>query len=426
MIGEDEMTTREKMAPFPVDPSEIDPVDILGDYVRQHAFEVCAEWAKQKPVYVDVDGSIEVLCTRYDDVSEVYRHPEIYSAAIPDIEGYSRFNKTMGVTQLAQMEGEPHHRLRKLMGPAFSPRSVKKLSDEITVIVDEMIDAIEAGPNEFDAMKMFADHLIVKTLLSAMFKLNDEQRQVMLRMAEVLAAYSNLRRGQPVPESHVTAFEETSQVIRDLIAARQAHPGDDFISDLINARDEGDALSDEELFDQVFMVCIAALTTTPTTMGGILLTLNRHPDQLEELKRNIELAGDAVDECQRIHSHRVVGAFARFATRDVTLGGTKIYKHMPVHVSIQAGNLDPEQYPDPLTFDIKRKPRGLLAFGLGVHHCMGARLAKLVLTIALTRFVQRLPEATLVDPDFVPHYGGGAGGRRIAELPMRARPEAGR
>jgi cytochrome P450 len=156
-------------------------------------------------------------------------------------------------------------------------------------------------------------------------------------------------------------------------------------------------------------------------MGGILLTLNRHPDQLAQLTADIDLAGDAVDECQRIHSHRVVGAFARFATRDVELGGTKIFKHMPVHLSIQAGNLDPAQYPDPLVFNIHRKPRGLLAFGIGVHHCMGSRLAKLVLTIALTRFVQRLPEARLVDPDFVPRYGGGAGGRRIAVLPMRMR-----
>jgi cytochrome P450 len=411
----------EIVAPFPVDPQDIDPIDILSDHVRQNATEICTEWAYRKPFYVNVDGSVEVLCTRYDDVADVYRNPEIFSAEIPDIEGYVRFNKTMGVKQLAQMEGEPHNRLRKLMGPAFSPRSIKVLSDEITTIVDGMIDAIEAGPNEFDAMRMFADHLIVKTLLSAMFKLNDSQRQVMLRMAEVLADYSNLRRGEPVPEASTRAFEETSQVIRNLIAERQARPGADFISDLISARDEGDALSEQELFDQVFMVCIAALTTTPTTMGGILLTLSRHSEQLADLKANIELAGDAVDECQRIHSHRVVGAFARFATKDVELGGTKIFKHMPVHLSIQAGNLDPKQYPDPLVFDIHRKPRGLLAFGLGVHHCMGSRLAKLVLTIALTRFLQRLPDARLADPDFVPRYGGGAGGRRIAVLPMRIR-----
>src|SRR5690606_20890706 len=122
---------------------------------------------------------------------------------------------------------------------------IRTLSDEITRIVDEMIDAIEAGPGEFDAMKMFADHLIVKTLLSAMFKLNDNQRAVMLRMAEVLADYSNLRRGEPVPEASVKAFEGTSQVIRELIAERQAQPGMDFISDLVTARDEGDALTDQ-------------------------------------------------------------------------------------------------------------------------------------------------------------------------------------
>lgn len=409
----------ERVTPFPVPEAEIDPVDIFGEDVRQNAVPICIEWSTRKPFYIDNDGSIEVLCTRHKDVTEIYLNPEIFSAEIPDIEGYSRFNKTMGVKQLAQTEGAAHHRLRKLMSPAFSPKSIKVLSDEIARIVDGMIDRIEQGPNAFDAMAMFADDLIVRTLLSAMFRLDDRQRDIMLRMAEVLAGYSNLRRGQPVPESWNQAFDNTSAVLRELIARRQAAPGDDFISELILARDEQDALSDTELFDQVFMVCIAALTTTPTTMGGILYTLGTHPAQLADLKANIALAGDAVDECQRFHSHRVVGAFPRFATRDVEIGGTKIYKNMPVHVSIQSANYDPDQYADPLNFNIRRKPRGLLAFGTGPHLCMGSRLAKLVLTIALTRWIERLPDAHLADPDVQPHYVGGAGGRRIAELPMR-------
>jgi cytochrome P450 len=414
------MSLEQKIEPFAVDRSKIDPIDIFGDYVRQNAQVVCEEWATRRPFYVEVDGSIELLCTRHEDIMAVYNNPELFSAEIPPIEGYSRYNKTMGVRQLAQMEGEAHARLRRLMSPAFSPRSIRVLSDEITAIVDEMLDEIAKIGGEFDAMKMFADHLIVKSLLSAMFKLNDRQRAVMLRMAEVLAGYSNLRKGQATPESSLEAFEQTSQVIRELISERRANPGVDFISDIIVAREENDALSEQELFDQVFMVCIAALTTTPTTMGGMLLTLYRNPDQLEELKQHPDTTPDAVDECQRHHSHRVVGAFARFATRSLELGGTVIPKHMPVHLSIQAGNYDPILYPDPLKFDIRRKPRNLLAFGVGVHHCMGARLAKLVLTIALQRWISRLPDARLADPAFVPRYGGGAGGRRILALPMLA------
>ncbi len=403
---------------YSIDMSEINKIDVWGNDVRQNSLEFSSQWSKAKPFYFKNGDSIEVLCGRYEDVRTVYVDPELFSAEIPDIEGYERFNKTMGVKQLSQTEGEQHARLRKLMTPAFAPRSVKTLTMEITNIVDEMLEKIAIGPNEFDAMADFSDELIVRTLLTSMFKLNEKQRSTMLEMAEILAGFSNLRHGEKPPENWMQLFGNTKKMIEGLISTRRATPGDDFISSLIVARDEQGALSDEELFDQVFMVCIAALTTTPTTMGGILYTLFTHPDQLADLKANPDLAGDAVDECQRYHGHRVVGAFPRFATRDTVLGGTKIYRDMPVHVSILAAHHDPAQYENPGSFNIRRKPRGLLAFGTGVHLCMGTHLSKLVLAIALSRYMEKFPNASLADPDFTPLYVGGAGGRRIAALPM--------
>jgi cytochrome P450 len=268
-------------------------------------------------------------------------------------------------------------------------------------------------------MPDFADQLIVHTLLMAMFRLTDEQKQVMLAMNHVLSELSNLRPGQTFPPESLETFEKTKLVIQDLIQKRHDNPGDDFISQLIMAREQDDALTELELFDQVFMVCIAALSTTPSTMGGMLLTLMRHPDQLAVLRADMDRVTDAMDECLRYHTHRFIGGFTRFPVEEVVLGGTVVPKNTPVHLSLQAGHFDPDQFPDPLRFDIDRKPKGLLAFGIGVHNCMGARLARMVLRVALRRFLERFPNVRLADPNLVPVYGGGTGERRIAHMPMR-------
>jgi cytochrome P450 len=151
----------------------------------------------------------------------------------------------------------------------------------------------------------------------------------------------------------------------------------------------------------------------------MILTLMRHPEQREALNANLDSVSDAMDECLRFHTHRYLGGFPRFAIEDTVVGGTFIPKNTPIHVSLQSGHYDPERYPDPLTFDIGRRPRGLLAFGVGIHNCMGAHLARMVMRVALRRFLERFPDAHLADQDFVPVYSGGAGARRINHLPMR-------
>jgi cytochrome P450 len=302
--------------------------------------------------------------------------------------------------------------------PAFSARSLSRLETRIVEIIDGMLDRIEAGGNEFDGMRDYGAQLVVGALLTAMANLSESQQEIFLAFHEVLPLTTYTKPGEPFAPECVQAFERAAQLVREIIAQRRAHPRPDFINDLITARDQGDKLTDRELFDQIFTICGAALSATSRAAGGALYMLYSHPDQLAELIRDPSLIPEAVEECLRIASNGYF-TFPRMATRDTEVGGTKILKGMVVRPSPQAANYDPQVFSDPLRFDIHRHPKRIMAFGAGPHHCIGNILGRTAITIAIRRMLARFPRARLADPDFVPSYAGAVGELRLQRLPMR-------
>jgi cytochrome P450 len=214
------------------------------------------------------------------------------------------------------------------------------------------------------------------------------------------------------------AFERTMEEIRVIIEERRVNPRSDFISDLVNARDQGDKLSDSELFDQIFGICGASLSATSRAAGGALYLLYTHPEQLEELIRDPAFIPDALEECLRLASNGYF-TFPRIAARDTEVGGTRIFKGMVVRPSPLAPNYDPDVFPEPTRFDIHRKPKRILSFGAGPHHCIGNILGRTTITIAIRRLLARFPKAHLLDPHFTPVYGGAVGELRLQSLPMK-------
>ena len=258
---------------------------------------------------------------------------------------------------------------------------------------------------------------MVGALLTAMANLDERQKEIFLAFHEVLPLTTYTKPGEPFAPECVQAFDRAAQLVREIIADRRANPRADFINDLVTARDQGDKLTDRELFDQIFTICGAALSATSRAAGGALFTLYSHPDQLAELIREPSFIPAAVEECLRIASNGYF-TFPRMATRDTEVGGTKIRKGMVVRPSPQAANYDPDVFSDPLRFDIHRHPKRIMAFGAGPHHCIGNILGRTAITIAIRRMLARFPDARLADPDFVPRYGGAVGELRLQHLPM--------
>lgn len=400
-----------------LDRTKIVDVDLGSSEFKQNARNILAEWARRPPFYVLSSGPPQVVCGRYADVQDVFSDTERFSSELPRGRGFEQYDKFMGVQFVTQMDGERHARIRRLLMPAFSSRSLSRLEARITEIIEGMLDKIERGGSDFDGMQDYGAQLVVGALLTAMANLDERQKEIFLAFHEVLPFTTYTKPGEPFAPECVQAFDRAAQLVREIIADRRANPRADFINDLVTARDQGDKLTDRELFDQIFTICGAALSATSRAAGGALFTLYSHPDQLAELIREPSLIPAAVEECLRIASNGYF-TFPRMATRDTEVGGTKIRKGMVVRPSPQAANYDPDMFPDPLRFDIHRHPKRIMAFGAGPHHCIGNILGRTAITIAIRRMLTRFPDARLADPDFVPRYGGAVGELRLQHLPM--------
>jgi len=401
-----------------LDTRNVVDIDLGGDAFKQNAHCIMAEWARRPPFYVIAHGPPQVVCGRYADVHRVFADTETFSSRMPRGPGFEQYDKFMGVQFITQMDGEQHARIRRLLLPAFSSRSLSRLEMRITEVIDGMLDRIERGGNEFDGMVDYGAQLVVGALLTAMVDLDERRKAIFLAFHEVLPLTTYTKPGEPFAPECVAAFARAAEIVHEIIAERRAAPRPDFINDLITARDQGDKLTDRELFDQIFTICGAALSATSRAAGGALYTLYSHPDQLAELIAEPSLIPAAVEECLRIASNGYF-TFPRIATRDTEVGGTKILKGMVVRPSPQAANYDPDVFPDPLRFDIHRNPKRILAFGAGPHHCIGNILGRTAIVIAITRLIARFPQARLADPNFVPSYGGAVGELRLRHLPMR-------
>jgi cytochrome P450 len=401
-----------------LDRGKVVDIDLGDGAFKRNAHRFMAEWARRPPFYVLTYGPPQVICGRYADVQEVFSDPVRFSSEVPRGRGFEQFDKFMGVQFITQMDGERHARLRRLLLPAFSARSLARLEARITEIVDGMLDGIDRGGQTFDAMADFGARLVGEALLTAMLNLDADRKDAFLGFHEIVPRLTYVKPGEQAPPDCVAAFDRAATAVYEVIAERRARPGADFITDLIAARDHGDKLTDREMFDLILAICGAALSATSRSAGGALYTLYTHPDQLAELIGDPSLIPGAIEECLRLASNGYF-TFPRLATCDTAVGGTTILKGMVVRPSPLAANYDPGVFAEPTRFDIRRNPKRIMAFGTGPHHCIGNILGRTTITIAITRLLARFPDAHLAEPDFVPVYGGAVGELRLQQLPLR-------
>lgn len=393
-------------------------VDFTSTSFKENAHALLAEWAKRPPFYLLTNGEVQMFVGRYKDVHEVFSDPERFSSKLNRGKGFEQFDKFMGGQFMTQMDGEQHARLRRLLMPAFSARRLEQLEETIAETIDGLLDKIDqSGAREFDAMNEYAARLVIGVLLTAMLNLDSEQQRVLLEFQEVQPLITATKPGQPYAERVHQSYRDTANVVRTIIEDRRAGLRSDFLRDLVDARDHGDKLNDKELFDHVLGI-LAALATTPRSASGALYTIYRHPEQLQELIAQPQLIPDAVEECLRIAGNGYF-TFPRVATSDTEVGGTPIPKGMIIRQSPQAANYDPDVYFEPTKFDIHRKPKRIMTFGAGPHHCLGNLLGRRTICIAVKKLLERFPEAHLADPAFKPVYGGAVGELRMRELPLR-------
>ena len=408
------------LPPIPgVDQSNIVALDPGSAEFKANAHRHMAEWARRPPFYAVTPGQLpQVIVGRYADARQVFSDTVTFASEMPRGPGWEQFNKIMDAQFVTQMDGEQHARVRRLLMPAFSSRRIAQLEEGIGTVVDRLLDAIAAKGPEFDGMEDYGAHLVVEALLEAMIDMDERRKVVFVAFHDLIPGTTYVKPGESWAPELRQAFDRTMEEIRLIIDERRVSPRTDFISDLVNARDQGDKLSDRELFDQIFGICGASLSATSRAAGGALYLLYTHDDQRRELIASPDLVSSALEECLRLGSNGYF-TFPRIATKDTEVGGTRIPKGTVVRPSPLAPNYDPDAFPDPLRFDIHRKPQRIMSFGAGPHHCIGNILGRSTLSIALRKLLTRFPQSRIRDPHFKPVYGGAVGELRLQSLPMR-------
>jgi len=284
-----------------------------------------------------------------------------------------------------------HTRLRRLVAKAFTPRSVAALAPRIEEIADDLIAAMPTtGP--VDLLSAFAFPLPITVICELLGIPAGDRDQFRAWTNTILFAGADSR------ESVLAAAADMNAYLRTLIADRRAHPGDDMLSSLVTTTDTDGNLTDTEVVSMTFLLLVAGHETTVNLIGNTMLTLLQDPERFATLRAHPDRVPAALEEHLR-HLGPVHIATLRFTTEPVTLGGTTIGADELVFVSLAAANRDPHRFARPELVDYDRDNLGHLAFGHGIHVCLGAPLARAEGTIALTRLLARYPHMSLAtDP----------------------------
>jgi cytochrome P450 len=390
--------------PFPPPPSIFHPAPKLGELQRS------------RPV-VQIqfpDGKTAWLVTRYDDVRQVLIDPRFSraAAASPDMPD-SGLGEAAADTILG-MDPPEHTRLRRLVAGAFTARRVEALRPRVTKLVDELIDRLLTLEQPADLVENFSLPLPVQVICE-LLGVPAEDRHVFHGWSDkVLGDISQ------DPTEIRAAFGQLEEYFRRSVAVKRAAPADDLITALIAARDDEDRLSEDELVRLCLTLLIAGHETTANQINIFLLNLYEYPEQLERLRERPETIPQAVEELMRFAQLGTSGAgMLRVTTEEVELSGVRIPAGVAVIPAMAAANRDPALIADPDRLDVARPQTAHLGFGAGVHHCLGAQLARMELQEALRGLLGRMPRMELVTPVDELSFKEGMVVRSLRALPVR-------
>ncbi|MFG3014101.1 cytochrome P450 [Streptomyces cinerochromogenes] len=360
------------------------------------------------------------LVTRYEDGLAALSDPRLSSdvrdASDPRlIQQLPRFERESMMSNMLRSDPPDHTRLRRLVSKAFTARRVAELGPRIQEITDRLLDAV-APAGRADLVADLALPLPV-TVICELLGVPVDDRHAFQRWTDAMLVRGE---GLPDPAAVDEAWQRMHAYVTAHLDAKRAHPGDDLLSALITAHDEEQRLNRDELIAMTFLLLVAGYVTTVNLIGGGIAALLAHPAQLTLLREHPDLLPDAIEEFLR-YDGPVSPGIARFAREDVDIAGVTVPRGATVLIASAIADRDPARFPDPDRLDITRRDNGHLAFGHGIHYCLGAPLARLEGRIAVGTVLRRLPDLALaVSPAELDWRPGGL--RGPARLPVTFTP----
>jgi cytochrome P450 len=343
---------------------------------------------------INAFGMEVFLVTRHEDIKAVLSDHERFSNSRPPgfvIPGApvltDEEQASSRAGNLLALDPPEHQRLRRMLTPEFTIRRMKRLESRIVEIVDGQLDAMESAGPPADLVECFAlpiPSLVICELLGVPYDDRDAFQRRSARQLDLSI---------PIAE-RLEVIRQGRAYMGSLVGRSRRHPGDDILGMLV--REHGAELTDDELIGVASLLLLAGHETTSNMLGLGTLALLRHPDQLAAVRDDPDAIGPAIEELLRwlsiVHS-----AIPRITTTDVEIAGVPIPAGQLVFVSLPSGNRDPDFINSPEVLDIGRGGPGHLAFGHGVHHCLGAPLARMEMRIAFPALLRRFPTLALAE-----------------------------
>jgi cytochrome P450 len=343
------------------------------------------------------------LATGYEDVALILRDKRFGKDFVGNMR--RRYGEKAGLDEPALanlartmlvLDPPDHTRLRGLVNKAFTARRVADMRPRIRALVDEQLDRV-IDKGEMDVLRDLAHRLPV-IVICDMLGIPEEHRAPFLAASNV-----NGRIIDPVPMTREEldqanrSTEMANVYFKQLCELRRREPRDDLTTELVRAEEAGDKLTTEELDANIGLLFGAGHETTTNLIGNGLLALHRNPDQWERLKADPSLIPNAVEELLRFDSS--VQLTGRVTNTEVELSGVRLGPSESIIALLGAANRDPAQYPDPDRLDVTREHIRPMSFGGGIHHCLGAQLARLEAELVFTALIERIPNIHLPEKD---------------------------
>jgi cytochrome P450 len=366
------------------------------------------------------DGRTAWMITRYDDVLAILKDPrfvkDIRHALPPEVAAQvtARSAEQANMIRHHMLSSDPpdHTRLRHLVSKAFTPRMIEQLRPRIQQITDELLDQVQSR-GQMDLIADFAFPLPI-TVICELLGVPVEDRQKFRVWSNALLDRSGLLIANAEPPAELGEF---ARYLQALVVEKRERPDGRLVSQLVDVEEAGDRLAENELISMIWLLLIAGHETTVNLIGNGVLALLEHPEQWRKLQADPSLVGAAVEELLRYTSPVMVST-GRWAREDVEMYDMVIAQGDMVQLSLMAANIDPECFPASEELDITREENEHLAFGKGIHFCLGAPLARLEGQIALDALLRRLPDLHLTVNANEVHWRPGLLLHGLYELPV--------